>query len=303
MNERALGWGYSATWRLVRALPARTAYGIFHVGADRAARKAGEGVQRLAANLRVVVGEDMPEDQFQLLVRDGMRSYARYWCDAFRLPSQTVEQHRTGFTLHGKEVLFENHATGRGSVLGLSHSGNWDAAGAWVASNHLPITTVAERLKPEVVYRKFLEFRQGLGMEILPLTGGERPVMDVLLDRIQTGAVVPLLADRDFTKGGIPVTFFGRRTRMPAGPAILALRTGAPLYTVHMYYEPSGPVGRISEPITPPDPSSGTMTERVAMLTQKMADNFAEGIRKTPQDWHMMAKMFVPDKTPKPVAF
>jgi phosphatidylinositol dimannoside acyltransferase len=296
VNDRAVEWAYAAAWGVVRALPARTAYAIFQIGADRAARRGGGGVARLTDNLRVAVGDHMPEDQFQMLVRDAVRSYARYWCDAFRLPSKTREQHRAGFTLHGHEVMLENCAAGRGTILGLPHSGNWDAAGAWVASMGMPITTVAERLKPEGLYDRFVAFREGLGMEILPLTGGDRPALDVLTERLAAGTVVPLLADRDFSRTGVPVTFFGRRTRMPAGPAILALRAGIPLYTVDMYYEPGGPVGRMSEPIMLPGPASGTLAQRVAALTQKMADNFEVGVRRHPADWHMLAKMFVPDK-------
>jgi KDO2-lipid IV(A) lauroyltransferase len=295
VKDRAVEWAYAAAWRTVRALPGRTAYAIFRIGADRAARRGGGGVARLADNLRVVVGDDLPEDQFQELVRDSMRSYARYWCDAFRLPSRTREQHRTGFTLHGQEILLENCAAGVGTVLGLPHGGNWDAAGAWVASMGMPITTVAERLKPESLYDRFLAFREGLGMEILPLTGGARPTLDVLTDRLGSGTVVPLLADRDFSRGGVPVTFFGRRTRMPAGPAILAIRAGIPLYTVDMYYEPAGPVGQMSAPI--PLPAAGSLSERVAAMTQAMADNFEAGVRRHPADWHMLAKMFVPERT------
>jgi phosphatidylinositol dimannoside acyltransferase len=294
VNDRAVEWAYAAAWSIARSLPAGTANSIFRIGADRAVRRGEGGSVRLAENLRVVVGDDMPEDQFQQLVRDAMRSYARYWCDAFRLPSNTPEQNRTAFTLHGHEVLLENCAAGRGTVLGLPHGGNWDAAGAWVASMGMPITTVAERLKPESLYDRFVAFREGLGMEILPLTGGERPALDVLSERVATGTVVPLLADRDFSRTGVPVTFFGRRTRMPAGPAILAIQGGVPLYTVDMYYEPAGPVGLVSEPI--PLPPAGSLKERVAALTQSMADNFEAGVRRHPADWHMLAKMFVPEK-------
>jgi phosphatidylinositol dimannoside acyltransferase len=197
-------------------------------------------------------------------------------------------------------VLLANVAAKRGSVLALSHSGNWDAAGAWVAAMGMPITTVAERLQPEELYERFLAFRQGLGMEILPLTGGDRPVMDVLADRVKAGSVVPLLADRDFSRRGVAVEFFGRKTRMPAGPALLALQTGAPLYTVNMYYEPAGPIGRLSAPLTLPAIDSGNLTERVQMVVQMIADNFAAGIREYPQDWHMLAKMFVPERPSRP---
>lgn len=301
MKARAVEFGYAAAWRLVRALPSSTAYALFARGADQATRRGGGGISRLAENLRVVVGDEMPEDQFQLLVREAMRSYARYWCDAFRLPSKTQRQNRDDFKLHGREMMVSEFGAGRGMVLALPHSGNWDAAGAWVTAMGMPLTTVAERLQPEALYERFVAFRQGLGMEILPLTGGSRPAMDVLTERVAAGAVVPLLADRDFSRSGVPVTFFGRRSRMPGGPAILALRTGAPLHSVELWYEPDGPVGELSAPIPLPDPASGSLSQRVAVLTQAIADNFEAGIRRHPADWHMLARMFVAEKS-RPVA-
>lgn len=149
-----------------------------------------------------------------------MRSYARYWMEAFRLPALSRTQLLAGFRLDpaGVDLLAADVAAGRGAVVALPHAGNWDAAGAWVAATGWPITTVAERLKPEAVYERFLAFRQGLGMEILPTHGGGRPAFDVLVDRVRAGTVVPLLADRDLSARGVEVDFFGGRTRMPAAP-------------------------------------------------------------------------------------
>jgi phosphatidylinositol dimannoside acyltransferase len=300
-RDRALEWGYAAAWRLVRMLPERAAQAAFRTGADRAVRRRGLGMQRLAGNLRQVVGPDMSAADFDVLVRDAMRSYARYWCDAFRLPSRSPEQHRAGFRLGGGEILVERCRAGLGTVLALPHGGNWDAAGAWVASMGMPITTVAERLKPESVYRRFLAFREGLGMEILPLTGGGRPVLDELAERVRAGTVVPLLADRDFSARGVEVTFFGQRTKMPPGPAILALRTGAPLYVVDMWYEPDRPVGQMSAPLVLPGPEAGPLDDRVRQVTQMVADHFAAGIAAHPTDWHMLAKMFLGPRLTDPV--
>src|SRR5882724_4706848 len=124
-RDQAIEWSSRAAWRLVRTLPEPVAARMFRAGADRAAAKRGSGVTRLAANLRAVVGEDMPQDEFDLLVRDGVRSYARYWLEAFRLPSRTPKQLLDGFTLHGWELLRDNCAAGRGTVLALPHGGNW----------------------------------------------------------------------------------------------------------------------------------------------------------------------------------
>ncbi len=290
----AADWAYAAGWRVVRILPRSVCAPAFNAGADWAARRRGRGVTRLAANLRRVVGPDMPEPEFDALVRRAMRSYLRYFLEAFRLPAQSREQNRVGFRLARGHLLGEDVAAGRGAVVALPHGGNWDAAGAWVAAMGWPIVTVAERLKPESLYRRFLAFREGLGMEIVPLTGGDRMVREVLEDRLRKGYVVPLLADRDLPGRGVEVDFFGARTTMPPGPAMLALRTGAPLYTVDMWYEKDAPVGYLHGPLELPGPQDGPFGTRVRLVTQMIADNFARGIAEHPEDWHMLQR-FWPD--------
>jgi KDO2-lipid IV(A) lauroyltransferase len=235
----------------------------------------------------------MPAYELDALVRAGLRSYARYYMEAFRLPSTTHAQRLAGFRLARDHLLADDVATGRGAVIALPHGGNWDAAGAWVAARGWPIITVAERLKPESVYERFLEFRRGLGMEIVPTTGGERPALDVLTDRLREGYVVPLLADRDLSARGVEVEFFGGRTRMPAGPALLALRTGAPLYTVSMWYEDDAACGALEGPLDLPGPDEGPLDARVRRLTQRIADNLARGIAEHPEDWHMLQRVWL----------
>ncbi|MFC4147198.1 phosphatidylinositol mannoside acyltransferase [Micromonospora mangrovi] len=285
--------GYVAGWRLVRALPRPVVAAAFRAGADRAARRPGGGTARLRANLRRVVGPELPEAELDALVRRGLRSYARYWLEAFRLPALSRRQILDGFRLDGAELLAADVAAGRGAVVALPHAGNWDAAGAWVAATGWPITTVAERLRPEGLYERFLAFRQGLGMEILPTHGGDRPAFDVLVDRLRSGAVVPLLADRDLSARGIEVDFFGGRTRMPAGPALLAIRTGAPLYVASLWYEPETARAAIEGPLELPDPASGPLDQRVRVLTQRIADGLAAGIARHPEDWHMLQRMWL----------
>ncbi|MEU5726798.1 phosphatidylinositol mannoside acyltransferase [Micromonospora sp. NPDC047738] len=284
--------GLVAGWRVARALPRPVVAAAFRAGADRAHRKGGGGTARLRANLRRVVGPEVREAELDELVRAGLRSYARYWMDAFRLPALSRQEILAGFRLEGADMLGADVASGRGAVVALPHAGNWDAAGAWVAATGWPITTVAERLKPEAVYERFLAFRQGLGMEILPTRGGDRPAFDVLLDRVRAGAVVPLLADRDLSARGVEVDFFGARTRMPAGPALLAIRTGAPLYVTSMWYEPEIACGALAR-LELPDPDSGPLDERVRLLTQRIADGLAAGIARHPEDWHMLQRMWL----------
>jgi lauroyl/myristoyl acyltransferase len=283
---------YAAGWRAVRALPRPVAAALFNAGADLTVRRQSRGVGRLAENLRRVVGPGLPQEELDSLVRKGMRSYMRYWMESFRLPSMSKRRILRAFRLHGDELLADDVATGRGAIVALPHGGNWDLAGAWVAARGWPLVAVAERLKPEGLYQRFVAFREGLGMEIIPLTGGERPPLDLLVERLGKGAVVALLADRDLPGRGVDVDFFGARTTMPGGPALLALRSGAPLYAVDMWYEPDAAVGRLHGPLAAPPPESGPLAERVRVLTQTVADHFAAGIARHPEDWHMLQRMW-----------
>jgi KDO2-lipid IV(A) lauroyltransferase len=292
--SRFVEWGYAAGWSLIKAMPQSMAWSLFRAGADRAARRQGPGTQRLRRNLRQVVGPDLPEAELDVLVRDGLRSYARYWLEAFRLPKLAKPEIMRGFTLENADVLGDSVAAGTGCVVALPHAGNWDYAGAYVCARGWPLTTVQERLKPESVFRRFVAFRESLGMEILPLSGGERPPMDVLEDRLGKAHIVPLLADRDLSARGVEVAFFGGRTRMPAGPALLALKTGAPLFTVSLWYDGDRPMGRVSDPVPLPPTSAGGLDVRVKLLTQTIADQLGAGIAAHPTDWHMLQKLWLP---------
>ncbi|MBB5873035.1 KDO2-lipid IV(A) lauroyltransferase [Allocatelliglobosispora scoriae] len=289
MKDRLVEGGYAAGWRLIRVLPKRVSWAAFRTGADRAARKRGPGIQRLHRNLSTVLGADASDE----LIRQAVRSYARYWLEAFRLPSLSTDQIRAGFRLDGWELLRDAHEAGTGAVVALPHSGNWDAAGAWVSAQGIPITTVAERLKPEGLYQRFVAFRESLGMRIVPLTGGSQPIMEVLEEALRAAHIVPLLADRDLSARGIEVTFFGGRTRMPAGPAFLAIRTGAPLFVVSLWYDGELPVGRVHGPLTVPAASAGPLDVRVRQVTQMIADELQAGIAEHPADWHMLQKMWL----------
>jgi lauroyl/myristoyl acyltransferase len=288
---------YTAGWTVVRSVPRSVAWPAFRAAADRAARRNGPATQRLRRNLRQVVGPDLPEAELDELVRAGLRSYARYWLDMFQLPRYSPAQFRTMFALENGERIGEAVQAGTGCVIALPHSGNWDTAGAWVCANGWPLTTVAERLKPEGLYQKFVAFRESLGMRIIPTVGGERAPLDVLTERIGQAHVVPLLADRDLSARGVEVRFFGGRTRMPAGPAMLALRTGAPLYVVSLWYDEDYQArGRLEGPVDLPQ--DGPLDARVRAVTQDIADRLARGIAEHPQDWHMLQRLWLSEPAP-----
>ena len=291
-RDRLVEFGYAAGWRLVRALPLSVARALFNAGADRAYRSNGPSTQRLRRNLSMVLGPDAPAAELEDVVRAGLRSYARYWMEAFRLPSLTKRQIHADFRLVDHDELGAAVAAGKGAILALPHVGNWDVAAAYVAAQNWPLITVAERLKPEGLFEQFVAYREKLGMEVLPLTGGQRPPLDVLAEKAIQGYAVALLADRDLSARGIEVRFFGGRAKMPAGPAILALRTGAPLYAADIWYTPTQAVCTIQR-VELPAESEGALDVRVKMITQRLADAFEKSIAAHPQDWHMLQKLWL----------
>ncbi len=295
MRDRLTDLGYAAAWRLLRALPLPVARRAFDAVADRAAARRGPGAQRLARNLARVAP---PDADLDALLRAGLRSYGRYWLQAFRLPSTTESERLHGFTLFNEHLLAAAVGSGRGAVVALPHAGNWDAAGAWVAAKGWKITTVAERLKPAALFDRFVAFRESLGMEIIPLTGGDRPTLDVLTERLREGYVVPLLADRDLSARGVEVESFGGRTRMPPGPALLALRTGAPLFVADMWFDGDRPQAALRGPIELPPAADAPLDQRVRLVTQRVADALAAGIAAHPEDWHMLQRVWLADRSP-----
>lgn len=291
--DRVVDGSYIAGWRLVRRLPERTAYATFERLADATWARRGKGVRRLESNLRRVVGPQLTQDDLRLLSRAGMRSYLRYWCEAFRLPGWSRARIVDTVTVEGEELLVEALAAGGGAVFAIPHMGNWDHAGAWASLVHSRVVTVAERLKPEGVYEQFLDYRRSLGMEIIPLTGGPSPYR-TLLTRLREGALVCLLADRDLTENGLPVDFFGAQARFPAGPAALAVQSGAPLLTAGLWYEP----GRLHIRIRPVEVPDEERQSAIRTTTQRVADGFAREIAEHPQDWHMLQRLWTADLDP-----
>ncbi|MBT1190854.1 phosphatidylinositol mannoside acyltransferase [Rhodococcus kroppenstedtii] len=287
LGEQLGAAGYVAGWRVVRALPDGLARRLFDAGADVAARRGG-GPEQLRRNLARVLGT-APADVPDEMIRASVRSYARYWREAFRLPSMDLAAQARSIdaSVTGKEHLEAALAAGRGAVLALPHSGNWDMAGVWLTQTHGQFTTVAERLRPESLYREFVAYRESLGFEIFPLSGGERPPFPQLRDRLEAGGVVCLLGERDLARHGVPVTFFGEPTRMPAGPARLAIDTGAALLPVHCWFTETGWGFSVEPPV---DVSGG-----VESATQSLADRFAANIAAHPQDWHMLQPLWWDD--------
>ncbi|MBB5935632.1 phosphatidylinositol mannoside acyltransferase [Streptomyces zagrosensis] len=297
MRERLTDALYGLGWSALKKLPEPVVVRLGQRIADTLWRRRGAGVLRLEANLARVVPDASPR-RLAELSRLGMRSYARYWLESFRLPTWSKDRIRSGFVPADAHHLVDGLASGRGVIVALPHMANYDLAGAWVTTKlGVPFTTVMERLKPETLYDRFVAYREGLGMEVLPHTGGS--AFGALARRLRAGGLVCLVADRDLSASGVEVTFFGEAAKMPGGPASLAVRTGALLLPVTLWYDES-PVmrGRMHPPIEVPQ--AGTRAEQAAVMTQRLADAFAAGIADHPHHWHMLQPLWLSDLPPRP---
>ncbi|MFD6972697.1 phosphatidylinositol mannoside acyltransferase [Streptomyces sp. NPDC059979] len=283
---------YGLGWAGVKKLPEPAAVALGRRIADFAWKRRGKSVLRLESNLARVVPEAGPE-RLRELSKAGMRSYMRYWMESFRLPTMDPRRFSTDVEFKDEHLLREAIASGRGAIVALPHLANWDLAGAW-AIGHIgvPFTTVAERLKPETLYDRFVAYRESLGMEVLPHSGGA--AFGTLARRLRSGGLVCLVADRDLSASGVEVDFFGSTARMPAGPALLAQQTGAVLLPATLHYGDTPKLyGRIHPEVDVP--KTGTRTEKTTVMTQALADAFAWGIAEHPEDWHMLQRLWLDD--------
>jgi KDO2-lipid IV(A) lauroyltransferase len=286
MKDNLSAYLYFTGWRLVRWLPESTAYKLAYSVSDFLVKRNGKSVQRLRSNLsRTQPG--MTALDLDLLVIEAMRSYMRYWCDTFRLPDWSKERIIKTTSVTNEHLLTDAIAARTGVIVAVPHAGNWDHAGAYFCAKGIRLVTVAERLKPEKLFLKFLAYRQAMGMEVLPLDGR---VLSTLEERLNEGALVALVSDRDLSRSGIEVDFFGGTARMPAGPALLALRTKAPLITAFVTYTQSGVHIEFRNIVLP---MSGDESSKVKEIVQMTAQYFEDGISQSPEDWHMLQRIWI----------
>jgi KDO2-lipid IV(A) lauroyltransferase len=281
---------YLFAWKVIGILPEKTAYQLANFVSDQILRKNGKGIQRLRSNYKRVV-PSISNSALEALTKEGMRSYLRYWFDTFRLnkwsKSRIIE---TTFVVR-ENLLRDPIETKKGCIIALPHAGNWDHAAAYFCSTGIPITAVVERLKPEAIFKKFLAYRQSIGIEAI---SHREKTIPILMERLNQGKLVALVADRDMSRNGIEVNFLGGIAKMPAGPAILAIKSGSPLVTAYIRYLDKGIEVTFDETIQLP--ISGSEEEQIRIVTQSMADNFAKRIQDSPVDWHMLQRIWVDEE-------
>ena len=300
---------YRFAWRHVPALSTPVGYGLFHAGADAAwglhrLGAAVPGVGQLERNLERILPAPAGPRQVRRASRRAMRSYMRYFYEAFALAGMSEEQILARVRADVPPQVSADLR--RGSiVVAMSHTGNWDLAGAWACRRLATVLTVAERLEPADLFDQFVAFRERLGMRILGQGRGER-VFDRLVAAAQDGGpyVIPLLADRDLSASGVEVDLCGRTARFAAGPAALAQRLDLPLYIGGMHYEALagerrraagsrwGLVLTLREAPRPPGPSG---RELVVAHTRAWAAVMGPLLAEHAVDWHMLQPVFDAD--------
>ena len=244
----------------------------------------GERRRLVERNLRRVYGPDYGGLALRRSVQRAFDSYARYWAESFRLPKMSDAELDDGMSYEGYEHVNAALDRGIGPIVALPHLGGWDWAAFWMARvQRQPVSAVVEALEPPELFEWFIEFREALGMTVIPLGEGAGTAV---IEAVRRGDVVTLVSDRDIEGNGVEVEFFGEVTTLPAGPAVLALRTGAPLLPAAIYFRDRGHHAVIRAPI--PVERRGRFREDVVRITQAVASELEVLIRAEPEQWHLM---------------
>ncbi len=277
--------GYKLGALAARIVPRPIAGAAVSAGGALTSQLAGDRKVIVERNLERVIGRSLTPSESRIRVAQTFANYGRYYLDSFRLPSLSVEQIDSGFTYTGFEHIAEPLERGVSPILVLPHLGGWEWAAFWLTKvKGLRVTAVVEEIQPPELFDWFKSFRESLGMTVVPVGPEAGTAVMTALDQ---GEIVCLLADRVVgSASSVPVTFFGERTHLPAGPATLALRTGSPLVPVSVYFDGSEHYADTQPAILPE--RQGKFRQDVTRTTQLIADQFERFIRAAPEQWHVL---------------
>lgn len=285
---------YRAGGAVSRRLPLAPSIAAAELIGSLVARRPTVRRRALESNLRAVL-PDVEEAELRRRVRLGYASYARYWAETLRMPALDAATLESGLRVSGYEHITTARDQGFGPILALPHLGGWEWAAAYLGRvAKVPVSAVVERLEPVDLFDWFTDLRSSYGVSVIPL--GSSALSD-LIAAIRERHVVCLLSDRDIAGGGVEVQFFGRSTTMPAGPALLARRTGAPLHPAAVYFATTGGQSRYTGhhcviagrvPVT----DTGSLRADVRATTQAMADQLERLVERAPEQWHVMEPIF-----------
>ena len=284
-------WRYVALWQAVAYLPAPLARLLPRL-LGRLWYRFGSDMQRsqVRNNLARVYsfrGQTCTEND----VLDAYRQYVRYWVDSFRLHRIDPETLTTRVNDHGVPHLHDAAANG-GAVFVTGHLGSWELGAAFCMTRGLKLTAVAEEVKPRRLFNRFVDLRAKAGISVLALRRGTDLLGPLSQAMEDDHALATLLADRDLTRGGPIVSFFGEPCRMPAGPAALAVRTGRPIVAGAFFVAASNRYDGVVRPSFTPD------TADLYDITQTIAHELEQLILHDPTQWHVFVPNWLCDREP-----
>jgi lauroyl/myristoyl acyltransferase len=292
-RERIAYLAYRGLERVAAALPERAGRAAF-TGLAAAAFRLAPGVRAVVAgNLAQVLGRPMDSPLVQAATREAFTLYARYWHETFLARAFPPEEVNRRFRMVDREHIDRALEAGRGCIVALPHMGNWDVAGQFMAVNGYRLISVAEELKPRRLAELFLRHREALGMEIIVLEDSKTVGLQ-LSGLLARNSVVALVADRDLGGKGVDVEMFGAIRKLPPGPALLALSTGAALLSAAVWTEDDGWLCRIGPPLE--IERSASLRDDVATLTRMLGAEFERAIAARPVDWHMFQPAWPKDR-------
>jgi len=269
---------------VTRALPEPVAEGVARVVGWGVSRVASERRAQVERNLRRVSGDGMSGIALQRAAVATFESYARYYVESFRLPGTSPEDLDARMSYTGLAHVDRALARGKGLIIALPHLGPWEWAGFWVNTVlGVPTTVVVEALEPPDLFEWFADLRRSMGMNVVAL-GPEAGT--AVARALKANHIVCLLCDRGIGGGGVEVEFFGEKTRLPAGPATLALRSGAPILPTAIYQRGKMHHGVVRAPLATDRRSK--LRDDVARVTQDLARELEILIRAAPEQWHLL---------------
>jgi lauroyl/myristoyl acyltransferase len=283
-HERVAYAGFASVAWLGRTLPTHTGRVLFRWVGTAAFRLLPGVRATVAANQARVLGRPADDRLVTAFTREAFRRYARYWFDAFDIVDWPDDLVTERFTFDGWENMEKALAAGRGVIAVLPHMGNWDAAGRAMTARGISVVSVAEELRPPRLYELFLRHRRELGMEIFGLVGGGQ-VGRQLATALSRNRVVALVADRDLSARGVSVEMFGGARRLPAGPGLLSVSSGAPVIVAGIYETREGWRCVLHEPLSVE--MTGDRRADVTALTREIARMFERVVSVSPPDWHL----------------
>lgn len=284
-------WRYVALWQVIAYLPAplaRTLPGLlgrlwYRFGSDKQRNQVRKNLARVFA----VRGLTLCEND----VLDAYCQYVRYWVDSFRLHRIDPQTLTTRVNDHGVTHLHDATVAG-GAVFVTGHLGSWELGAAYCMARGLNLTAVAEEVRPRRLFERFVDLRAKAGITVLPLRRGTDilgPLSQAMAERL---ALATLLADRDLTRGGPIVSFFGEPCRLPAGPAALAVRTGRPIVAGAFFVATNHRYDGVVRPPFTPDSTD------LYDITQTIAHELEQLILHAPTQWHVFVPNWLSDREP-----